>query len=96
MSAVGLPAVYVPLPIGNGEQRLNALPVVDAGGGLLVDDADLTPEFIAREVVGLLGDPVRLAAMTAAADRVGHRDAAQRVAEVAVEVARAGRKVRRT
>lgn len=96
VSAVGLPAVYVPLPIGNGEQRLNALPVVDAGGGLLVDDADLTPEFIAREVVGLLGDPVRLAAMTAAADRVGHRDAAQRIAEVAVEVARAGRKVRRT
>lgn len=96
VSAVGLPAVYVPLPIGNGEQRLNALPVVDAGGGLLVDDADLTPDFIAREVVGLLGDPVRLAAMTAAADRVGHRDAAQRVAEVAVEVARAGRKVRRT
>ena len=40
VSAVGLPAVYVPLPIGNGEQRLNALPVVDAGGGLLVDDAD--------------------------------------------------------
>jgi UDP-N-acetylglucosamine--N-acetylmuramyl-(pentapeptide) pyrophosphoryl-undecaprenol N-acetylglucosamine transferase len=28
VSAVGLPAVYVPLPIGNGEQRLNALPVV--------------------------------------------------------------------
>ena len=34
VSAVGLPAVYVPLPIGNGEQRLNALPVVNAGGGL--------------------------------------------------------------
>ena len=44
VSAVGLPAVYVPLPIGNGEQRLNALPVVNAGGGLLVADADLTPD----------------------------------------------------
>ena len=43
VSAVGLPAVYVPLPIGNGEQRLNALPVVNAGGGLIVADADLTP-----------------------------------------------------
>ena len=43
VTAVGLPAVYVPLPIGNGEQRLNALPVVDAGGGLIVADADLTP-----------------------------------------------------
>lgn len=95
VSAVGLPAVYVPLPIGNGEQRLNALPVVDAGGGLLVDDADLTPEFIAREVTGLLRDPARLQAMTAAAALVGQRDAAQRVAEVAVGVARAGHKVRR-
>lgn len=95
VSAVGLPAVYVPLPIGNGEQRLNALPVVDAGGGLLVDDADLTPEFIAREVTGLLRDPARLQAMTAAAALVGQRNAAQRVAEVAVGVARAGHKVRR-
>ena len=33
LAAVGLPAVYVPLPIGNGEQRLNAQPVVRAGGG---------------------------------------------------------------
>ena len=39
VSGVGLPAIYVPLPIGNGEQALNARPVVDAGGGLLVADA---------------------------------------------------------
>ena len=43
LTAVGLPAVYVPLPVGNGEQRLNAADVVAAGGGLLVDDADFTP-----------------------------------------------------
>nr|WP_235678098.1 undecaprenyldiphospho-muramoylpentapeptide beta-N-acetylglucosaminyltransferase [Mycolicibacterium sarraceniae] len=88
VSAVGLPAVYVPLPIGNGEQRLNALPVVNPGGGLLVEDALLTREFIAREVAGLLTDAPRLQAMTAAAASVGHRDAAQRVAEVALAVAR--------
>jgi UDP-N-acetylglucosamine--N-acetylmuramyl-(pentapeptide) pyrophosphoryl-undecaprenol N-acetylglucosamine transferase len=87
VSAVGLPAVYVPLPIGNGEQRLNALPVVNAGGGLLVADADLTPAYVADVVGALLADPVRLAAMTTAAAHVGHRDAAQRVAEVAVDVA---------
>jgi UDP-N-acetylglucosamine--N-acetylmuramyl-(pentapeptide) pyrophosphoryl-undecaprenol N-acetylglucosamine transferase len=87
VTAVGLPAVYVPLPIGNGEQRLNALPVVNAGGGLIVDDADLTPEFVADTVGGLLGDPLRLAAMTASAALAGHRDAARRVAEVAIEVA---------
>src|ERR1017187_6589195 len=39
LTAVGLPAAYVPLPHGNGEQRLNALPVERAGGGMIVDDA---------------------------------------------------------
>ncbi|WP_371744186.1 undecaprenyldiphospho-muramoylpentapeptide beta-N-acetylglucosaminyltransferase [Mycobacterium sp. DL592] len=91
VSAVGLPAVYVPLPIGNGEQRLNALPVVNAGGGLLVADSDLTSDFVAGEVVGLLSDTARLQAMTNAAAQVGHRDAARRVAEVALDVARAHR-----
>ena len=87
ISAVGLPAVYVPLPIGNGEQRLNALPVVNAGGGLIVADHDLTPEYVADTVTELLTDSEGLAAMTAAAALVGHRDAAQRVAQVALDVA---------
>ena len=90
VSAVGLPAVYVPLPIGNGEQRLNAAPVVAAGGGLLIDDADLTPAYIAGEVVRLLTDDQTLAAMTIAAAAVGHRDAARRVAEVVLDVADTG------
>ncbi len=88
VSAVGLPAIYVPLPIGNGEQRLNALPVVDAGGGTLVADAALTPGLVAQQVAGLLADPPRLAAMTAAAARVGHRDAARQVAQAALDIAR--------
>ncbi|OBK16723.1 undecaprenyldiphospho-muramoylpentapeptide beta-N-acetylglucosaminyltransferase [Mycobacterium asiaticum] len=91
VSAVGLPAIYVPLPIGNGEQRLNALPVVNAGGGMLVADPDLTPDLVAREVAGLLTDAPRLAAMTAAAAQVGHRDAAQQVARAALDLARQGR-----
>lgn len=88
VSAVGLPAIYVPLPIGNGEQRLNALPVVDAGGGMIVADGALTPELVAREVSGLLNDAPRLAAMTTAAALVGHRDAALQVARAALDVAR--------
>ncbi len=92
VSAVGLPAVYVPLPIGNGEQRLNALPVVEAGGGIVVDDRSLTPEFVAGTVARLLNDQAGLTAMTAAAALAGHPDAARRVAEVALEVARDGRR----
>jgi UDP-N-acetylglucosamine--N-acetylmuramyl-(pentapeptide) pyrophosphoryl-undecaprenol N-acetylglucosamine transferase len=79
------------LPIGNGEQRLNALPVVDAGGGMVVADADLTPGFVADQVAALLNDARRLAAMTAAATLVGHPEAARQVAQVALDVARAGR-----
>lgn len=92
VSAVGMPAVYVPLPIGNGEQRLNALPVVNAGGGMVVADGALTPDLVAREVSALLTDPPRLAAMTAAAARVGHRDAARQVAQAALDLARSGRR----
>lgn len=91
VSAVGLPAIYVPLPIGNGEQRLNALPVVNGGGGMIVADADLTPDLVAREVSGLLNDPPRLAAMTASAAREGHPEAARQVAEAALDIARGRR-----
>lgn len=91
VSAVGLPAVYVPLPIGNGEQRLNALPVTSAGGGVIVADADLDPRFVGSEVVGLISDDAALTAMAAAATAVGHRDAARRVAETVLAVARSMR-----
>jgi len=94
VSAVGLPAIYVPLPIGNGEQRLNALPVVNGGGGMLVADGALTPGLVAQQVAGLLTDPPRLAAMTAAAARVGHRDAARQVAQAALDTARESQRVR--
>ncbi|MEU8632840.1 UDP-N-acetylglucosamine--N-acetylmuramyl-(pentapeptide) pyrophosphoryl-undecaprenol N-acetylglucosamine transferase [Amycolatopsis sp. NPDC048633] len=67
LAAVGLPAAYVPLPARGGEQRLNAEPVVAAGGGLLVDDADLGPAWIETTLVPVLTDPGRLAAMSARA-----------------------------
>ncbi|MFD0393109.1 glycosyltransferase [Streptomyces nogalater] len=75
LSAVGLPAAYVPLPIGNGEQRLNAQPVVKAGGGLLVDDAELTPEWVQQNVLPVLADPHRLYEMSRSASEFGRRDA---------------------
>ncbi|MGY1747931.1 undecaprenyldiphospho-muramoylpentapeptide beta-N-acetylglucosaminyltransferase [Modestobacter sp. SYSU DS0511] len=86
LSAVGLPAAFVPLPIGNGEQRLNALPVVEAGGGLLVADADLTPEWIAAELVPLLTDPARLSALAGHAAAAGARDADERLADMVLGV----------
>ncbi|SDE63874.1 undecaprenyldiphospho-muramoylpentapeptide beta-N-acetylglucosaminyltransferase [Pseudonocardia oroxyli] len=88
VSAVGLPALYVPLPIGNGEQALNARPVVDAGGGLLVADTALTGDVVLAELVPLLKDPEQLAAMGRAARASGHADADERLAEVVFGVIR--------
>ncbi|WP_020608255.1 undecaprenyldiphospho-muramoylpentapeptide beta-N-acetylglucosaminyltransferase [Salinispora fenicalii] len=74
VAAVGLPTVYVPYPHSNQEQRRNALPVVEAGGGLLVDDAEMTPAWVESTVIPLIRDSHRLATMGAAAAAYGHRD----------------------
>lgn len=87
VSAVGLPGVYVPLPHGNGEQELNARPVVDAGGGVIIPDAELSPQRIVREVVPVLRDPARLSQVSAAALRAGHRDAARIIAQRVLDAA---------
>jgi UDP-N-acetylglucosamine--N-acetylmuramyl-(pentapeptide) pyrophosphoryl-undecaprenol N-acetylglucosamine transferase len=89
VSAVGLPAVFVPLPIGNGEQALNARSVVDAGGGLLVDDAALTPEWVAATVPALAADSDRLVTMSRAASGLIPRDADDKLARMVLEAARA-------
>lgn len=88
VSAVGLPAFYVPLPHGNGEQELNARPVVRKGGGRIVPDSELTPKYVIDEVIPLLMDSERLTEMGRAAAGAGHRDAADEVARIALEVAR--------
>jgi UDP-N-acetylglucosamine--N-acetylmuramyl-(pentapeptide) pyrophosphoryl-undecaprenol N-acetylglucosamine transferase len=82
LTAVGLPAVYVPLPIGNGEQRFNASDVVAAGGGILVDDSALTPGWIDTELIPLVSDGPRLHAMAEAAASVGERGADELLADL--------------
>ncbi len=94
VTTVGLPAVYVPLPIGNGEQRLNAQPVVAAGGGLLVDNADLTADWLRATVVPLLTDPRRLGPMGDAARGTAVLDADERLADLVHEAAASARSSR--
>jgi UDP-N-acetylglucosamine--N-acetylmuramyl-(pentapeptide) pyrophosphoryl-undecaprenol N-acetylglucosamine transferase len=93
LTAVGLPAAYVPLPHGNGEQRLHAEPIVAAGGGVLVSDARCDAGWVATTLPPILTDRPRLGAMTAAAATAGagHRDADEAVARMVLAAARAGR-----
>jgi UDP-N-acetylglucosamine--N-acetylmuramyl-(pentapeptide) pyrophosphoryl-undecaprenol N-acetylglucosamine transferase len=88
IAALGVPAVYVPLPIGNGEQRYNAQPVVDLGGGQIVDDSDFTVAWAQKNLVELLSDKDRLERMRQAAWKWGVRDAASIMADRVLRLAR--------
>jgi UDP-N-acetylglucosamine--N-acetylmuramyl-(pentapeptide) pyrophosphoryl-undecaprenol N-acetylglucosamine transferase len=86
LTAVGLPAAYVPLPIGNGEQRLNAQPIVARGGGLVVDDAELTAEWIKSVLLPVLTNIDQVAAMSEAAAALGRREADRTLASAVIEI----------
>ena len=88
LTAVGLPAVLVPLPIGNGEQALNGEEVVAAGGALMVPDAELDAQHLRDQVLPLLLDDQRRDAMAEAARAFGITDAAEVMADVVIGVAR--------
>lgn len=83
MNALGLPAVYVPLPIGNGEQAKNAAAVVAAGGALLIPDKELTPARLEGAIETVLA-PGKLERMGAATAGFGVLDAAAQIAAAAV------------
>ena len=85
LSGLGVPAVFVPLSFGNGEQRKNAAGVVAAGGALLVEDAELTPDWVSGTLLPLLGDPARLAEMSERGRRAGTLDGTARLHELVRE-----------
>lgn len=79
ISALGIPAVYVPYAVGNGEQALNAASSVRAGAAILISDADFTADRVRSQIVPLLADEGRRAAMAEAAASIGIRDGAENV-----------------
>ena len=79
ISALGIPAVYVPYAVGNGEQSLNAASAVRAGAAFLIPDGDFTPDRVRSEVVPLLADTAKIDAMRAAAASVGTRTGTENV-----------------
>jgi UDP-N-acetylglucosamine--N-acetylmuramyl-(pentapeptide) pyrophosphoryl-undecaprenol N-acetylglucosamine transferase len=74
--------VYVPYPVGNGEQRFNAADVVQAGGGILVDDAAFLPGWVTASLLPVLADPRRIHLMGEAARSVGVLDGTDRMIDL--------------
>ncbi|KUM30676.1 UDP-N-acetylglucosamine--N-acetylmuramyl-(pentapeptide) pyrophosphoryl-undecaprenol N-acetylglucosamine transferase [Arthrobacter sp. EpRS66] len=85
LAVAGTAAVLVPLPIGNGEQKLNARDLVAAGGAVLVSDDEFTKSYITENVIKLLEDQHKLEQMSQAAASLGQRDAAQIMARRIIE-----------
>lgn len=85
LTALGLPSVLVPYPVGNGEQRYNAADVVAAGGAELVDDVRFTAAWVRSNLVPILLDRARTADMAARAASVGFRDGADRMVDLVLE-----------
>ena len=85
LAGLGIPAVFVPLSHGNGEQRKNAADVVRAGGALLVEDSELTPEWVRGTLLPLLQDADELASMSAKAKSAGTLDGTARLYELVHE-----------
>jgi UDP-N-acetylglucosamine--N-acetylmuramyl-(pentapeptide) pyrophosphoryl-undecaprenol N-acetylglucosamine transferase len=78
----GLPSVFVPYPVGNGEQRFNAADLVDAGGAILVEDANFSSEFVRDQVIPLISNSKRLRNMSVAAKAASIADGTERLYEL--------------
>ncbi len=78
LTGLGIAAVFVPYPVGNGEQRLNARNAVRAGGAIMVDDAAFTPDWVASTLVPLLRNRATIADMAVRSASVGARDGTDR------------------
>ena len=82
LAASGTPAILVPLPTATDDhQRKNAEVVARTGGAIVIDERELTGDRLSNALEELVGDPDRLARMSAAARALAHPDAAARIAD---------------
>jgi UDP-N-acetylglucosamine--N-acetylmuramyl-(pentapeptide) pyrophosphoryl-undecaprenol N-acetylglucosamine transferase len=86
VTALGIPSVIVPYPHAAGHQTANARIAAEAGAARLVADEGFDEEALVA-AADLLADDAALAAMAAAARRLGRPGAADAVAEIVMAAA---------
>jgi UDP-N-acetylglucosamine--N-acetylmuramyl-(pentapeptide) pyrophosphoryl-undecaprenol N-acetylglucosamine transferase len=83
LTAIGRPAILVPLPHAlDQDQSANAGVLENAGGAIRLAQNDFTPERLVREICALASAPQKLVAMAVAARSQGAIDAAERLADL--------------
>jgi len=88
LQVVGLPAVFVPYHVGNGEQEKNAAETVRQGAGVIVSQRDFTPHWVRETLIPLLRDSSQVQEMAQAMSRLGRRDGAHVIAQWALDAGR--------
>ncbi len=87
VTAVGRPAVLVPLPgAADDHQRLNAEALAEAGAALVVPQRELAGDRLADTLLTLFADDERRLAMAAASKRLARPDAAVRIVDRAEQL----------
>jgi UDP-N-acetylglucosamine--N-acetylmuramyl-(pentapeptide) pyrophosphoryl-undecaprenol N-acetylglucosamine transferase len=87
LAAAGRPALMIPFPwAADDHQRKNAEAVERAGAGRMILQSELSGERLASELLVLISDSQRLAAMSAASKTLAHPDAAARVVDIAEKI----------
>jgi UDP-N-acetylglucosamine--N-acetylmuramyl-(pentapeptide) pyrophosphoryl-undecaprenol N-acetylglucosamine transferase len=90
LAAAGRPAILLPFPHATDDhQTANARSFAAAGGGWLLPEAEATPAKLAEMLTGLIAQPSALVFAANRAHRAGKPDAAQRLADLVGELARA-------
>jgi UDP-N-acetylglucosamine--N-acetylmuramyl-(pentapeptide) pyrophosphoryl-undecaprenol N-acetylglucosamine transferase len=89
LAAAGIPSILVPYPHATADHQTgNARWMAGGGAAVVVPDNALDAPRLAREVGNLLSSPQRLDAMRAAARKLARADAADRIADEVLRLAR--------
>ncbi|MDQ2785073.1 MAG: undecaprenyldiphospho-muramoylpentapeptide beta-N-acetylglucosaminyltransferase [Chloroflexota bacterium] len=92
LAALGKPSILIPLPgTGGDEATKNARVLADAQAALLLPQSEATPELLASHVIALLNDGARRARMSDAARSLAPSNAAEKIADALLELARRSR-----
>jgi UDP-N-acetylglucosamine--N-acetylmuramyl-(pentapeptide) pyrophosphoryl-undecaprenol N-acetylglucosamine transferase len=87
LTAIGRPAILVPLPHAlDQDQSANAAVLERSGGAIRLLQHDFTPDRLANEISALADAPEKLVAMAGAARAEGALDAAERLADLVGEI----------
>ena len=90
LTSAGLGALLIPFPFAiDDHQTVNGQLLVEQGAALMIAQSDLTPALLAKQITALCGDSEGRLKMAISARQLAKTGAAERVADICLEVANA-------